>query len=128
MIRAIFEGIAYNSRWILGVIEKFIKQEMNPIHMVGGGANSNVWCQIYADVLNRTIHQVKDPIQTNSRGAAFLASVGLGYITFEDIPKYVEFSNTYEPNPKNRDIYNELFKEFKNFYKRNKKMYRRLNG
>ena len=31
-----------------------------------------------ADVLNRTIRQVKDPIQANVRGAALLASAGLG--------------------------------------------------
>ncbi|MHA1894694.1 MAG: xylulokinase, partial [Candidatus Helarchaeota archaeon] len=64
MIRAIFEGIAFNSRWILKYVEKdFVKRKLDPINMIGGGANSDIWCQIYADVLNRTIKQVKDPIQ-----------------------------------------------------------------
>ncbi|NHI93815.1 MAG: xylulose kinase [Candidatus Lokiarchaeota archaeon] len=128
MIRAIFEGVAFNSRWILKYIEKdFVKMRLNPINMIGGGANSNIWCQIYADVLNRTIKQVKDPIQANARGAAFIASVGLGYIKWDDIAKYIEIKNVYIPNPKNRKIYDELFEEFQLIYKNNKKMYRRLN-
>jgi len=95
--------------------------------MIGGGAKSNIWCQIYADVLDRPIRQVKDPIQANARGAAFIASVGLGYITFDEIPKYTEYTNTYTPNPKNREIYDRIFEEFMNVYENNKKMYGRLN-
>ncbi|GAG12819.1 unnamed protein product, partial [marine sediment metagenome] len=36
-------------------------------------------------------------------------------------------ANTYRPNPENRKIYNELFKQFLNIYKRNKKIYESLN-
>jgi xylulokinase len=75
IVRAFLEGVAYNQRWVLQYAEKFIGRKMNPIHMVGGGAISDIWCQIHADVLNRTIKQIKDPIQTNARGAAFIAAV-----------------------------------------------------
>jgi xylulokinase len=128
IIRAVFEGVAFNSRWILKYFEKFIgNRKLDPINMVGGGASSNIWCQIYADVLNRTIRQVKDPIQTNARGAAFIAAVALGYLKFEEIHKYIEFSNIFKPNPDNREIYDKLFKEFLSIYKNNKKMYKNLN-
>lgn len=126
-VRSVFEGVAYNSRWLLGYVEKFIKQRFEAISMIGGGANSNVWCQIHADVLNRTVKQIKDPIQANVRGAAFLASVALGYFTFDDISDLVEVAHTYEPTPKNRRIYDELFREFLNIYKSNKGIYARLN-
>ncbi|MGQ4873571.1 MAG: xylulokinase [Promethearchaeia archaeon] len=127
LIRAVFEGVAYNSRWICQYVEKNIGRELNPINLIGGGAKSNIWCQIYADVLNRTIRQVKDPIQANVRGAAFIASVGLGLMNFNDIPKYIKYNNIYKPNPENRKIYDELFDEFINIYKNNRNMYRRLN-
>ncbi|MHA1402261.1 MAG: xylulokinase [Candidatus Helarchaeota archaeon] len=128
IIRAIFEGVAFNSRWVLKYLEKFVNgRTLNPINMVGGGSSSDIWCQIYADILNRTIRQVKDPIQANSRGAAFIAAQALGYITFQDIPKYMEYKNTYEPNKENRKIYDELFKEFVKIYENNQKMYKRLN-
>jgi xylulokinase len=130
MIRAIFEGVAYNSRWVLMYVEKkFTKgKKLDPLNMIGGGANSNIWCQIYADVLDRTIRQVKDPIQANARGAGFIAALALGYITIKEIPKLIQFSNEYKPNPKNRKIYDALFKEFINIYENNKKLYRRLNA
>lgn len=127
LVRAIFEGVAYNSRWLLGYVEKFIKRRLDPIHIIGGGANSNVWCQIFADVFNRTIKQVKEPIQANVRGAAFLASLSLGYLTIDDIPDRVQIADTYQPDPKNRKIYDALYREFLNLYKHNKKIYKRLN-
>ncbi len=141
LIRAVFEGVAYNIRWLFMYAEKFIskwvKNEkpemikggfiMPELNIIGGGANSNIWCQIIADVLNRKIKQVKDPIQANARGAAFIASVGLGYIDWNDIPKYTQISNVFKPNPNNRDIYDNLFKEYLNIYKIMKKTYKRLN-
>ncbi len=128
LVRSIFEGVAYNSRWLLGYVEKFIKRRLGPIHMIGGGANSNVWCQIFADVLNRTIKQVKDPIQANLRGAALLASVSLGYLSLNDISTYVQIADTYQPDPVNRSVYDKLFREFLELYKKNKGIFKRLNA
>ncbi|MFX1300544.1 MAG: xylulose kinase, partial [Promethearchaeota archaeon] len=86
-----------------------------------------IWCQIYADVLNREIRQVSNPIQANARGAAFIASVGLGKITFEEIPNIIQISKVFKPNPLNRELYDILFKEYLSIYKTNKDFYRRLN-
>jgi hypothetical protein len=38
------------------------------INLAGGGGNSDVWCQIFADVLNVEARQVQNPIQANVRG------------------------------------------------------------
>ncbi|MDH4213415.1 MAG: FGGY-family carbohydrate kinase [Candidatus Thorarchaeota archaeon] len=127
IIRAVFEGVAYNSKWLFDLVEKFIKRKMDPVNMIGGGAQSDVWCQIYADVLNRTIRQVKDPIMANARGAAFIAAAGLGYCKFEDIPELVQYSNIFHPNPDNHELYRKLYHEFITLYKKNKAMYHRLN-
>jgi len=91
-------------------VEKFIKARLDPITMIGGGANSDVWCQIHADVLNRTIRQVKDPIQANLRAAALLASVALELLSFEQMPGLIPIANTYKPHPEHRGIYDELFR------------------
>ena len=128
LIRAAYEGVAYNCRWLLNYVEKFVKRRFHAINIIGGGANSDVWCQIQADILNRPVRQVKDPMLANARGAAFLASVAFGHITFDDISELVDIHQTYDPNPKNQAIYNELFSEFVNIYKNNKRMYARLNN
>jgi xylulokinase len=127
IVRSTFEGVAFNQKWVLKYIEKFIGRRMDPINMVGGGAISDIWCQIHADILDRTINQMEDPIQANARGSAFLASVALGYMTFDDIPKYVRIKNVFTPNPDNRAIYDELFDEFLCIYKHNSGMCARLN-
>jgi xylulokinase len=127
IIRAVFEGVAYNARWLLGYLERFNKRPFDAINMIGGGANSDIWCQIHADVFNRKIRQVKEPILANIRGAAFLALVALGYLSYDDISERVQIANTYTPLPENREIYDELFAEFVNIYKSNKKLYARLN-
>jgi len=128
IIRAFMEGVAYNTRWSHGYVENFISRRMDPINIIGGGAKSEVWCQIFADVLNREIRQVKDPVQANARGAAFIASAGLGFITFDDIPALTRYSGIFTPRRENRETYDRMFKEFINIYKNNRSMYRRLNG
>jgi xylulokinase len=127
MVRAFFEGVAYNTRWSLKYVEKFVGRKLDPITIVGGGGKSDLWCQIFADVLNRRIRKTKDPMQANARGAAFIASVGLGEIVFDDIPGFIEYENTFEPNPSNRKLYDELFGEFVRIYRNNRAMFMRLN-
>lgn len=127
MVRAVFEGVAYNARWLLKYVELFIKKPIEAINMVGGGAKSDIWCQIHADVLNRPIRQMKDPIEVNVRGAALLAAAALGHIRYDDIASRVPVANTYTPNPDHRKVYDELFPEFLAIYENNKKMYARLN-
>ena len=127
MVRAVFEGVAYNSRWLLEALERFTKRSMSHINMIGGGAVSDLWCQIYADVLNRKIKQVEDPIQANVRGAGFLGCVAMGFLKFEDISDRIAITRTYEPNPANRKLYDDLFTEYVNIYKANRKIFARLN-
>jgi xylulokinase len=127
MVRAVFEGVAYNSRWLLKYVEQFIGRRADTINFVGGGAKSDVWCQIQADVLNRPIRQMKDPIEVNVRGAALLASAALGYMKYDEIGSHVKVNKTFTPNPDHRKIYDELFREFISIYESNRKIHARLN-
>ncbi len=128
MVRAVFEGVAYNTRWMHQYVERFVKRRLDNINFIGGGAQSNLWCQILADVLDRTVRQMEDPRLANARGAAFIASVALGRLRWEDIPGRARATATYEPNPDRRALYDDLFAEFVNIYQNNKHMYARLNG
>jgi len=127
IIRAVLEGVAYNTRWLLGYVEKFIGRRLAAINAIGGGASSDIWCQILADVLGRTIRQMKDPILANARGAAYLAAVALGYTTFDEIANQAQVAHTYTPDPVNKPVYDALFQEFLQIYQRNKPIYARLN-
>ena len=127
IIRAFLEGIAYNTRWLLSPVEKFLGCKVNNINIVGGGAQSDVWCQIFADVMKVEIKQVADPIYANARGAAWIAAAGLGEIKFADIPELIQFRKAYQPQVQNRAVYDRGFENFQLIYKQMKGVYRHLN-
>ncbi|WP_225413274.1 xylulokinase [Stigmatella hybrida] len=127
LVRAVMEGVAYNSRWLLSYVEPFLGRKLDGIRLIGGGARSRVWCQILADVLDRPIHQVDEPVLANARGAAFQAALALKHLTVEEMPSLVPITQTYEPNGAHRGLYDELFGEFLNLYKANKAIFARLN-
>jgi xylulokinase len=52
IIRAFLEGVAFNTRWLQAPAEKFLGRKLSALNIVGGGARSNVWCQILADVID----------------------------------------------------------------------------
>ena len=58
-----------------------------------------------------------------SRGIWYIPSMPV-----KKIPKYIQINNTFEPNPENRKIYDQLFAEFLNIYKHNKAIFKRLNA
>ena len=128
MIRAVMEGVAYNTRWLMGGVESFNGQPFESIRFIGGGAKSELWCQIFADVLDRPIDRVADPLSANVRGAAFVAAVGLGKLKVEEISSKVPIEKRYAPNRNNRMIYDELFKAFLEIQKHSTGMYQRLNS
>jgi len=127
LVRSVFEGVAFNSKWLLDVVETFTKQEMNGLNFIGGGALSDLWCQIHADVLGRTIRRVADPQHANVRGAALLAALALGRATADELAANVRIDATFEPNAGTTAIYDELYPEFRNLYKAHRKIHARLN-
>ncbi|MHA1273855.1 MAG: xylulokinase [Promethearchaeota archaeon] len=127
ILRAVYEGIAYSLRWSLDPIEKKLGK-CKKINIIGGAANSDIWCQIIADVLNREINRVAEPGFCGTKGVGIISLVGSGIIkSFEDAIPLVKIDRLFKPNSENFRIYNKLYNEYKNIYKRNKKLFRRLN-
>jgi xylulokinase len=127
LVRAAYEGIGFNYKWLLGAVEKFIKRPMPSLNWIGGGALSDEWCQIMADVLDREIRRVAEPQQANVRGAAYLASIAMGYATIDELSRHTRIDATFLPDAANRAVYDGLFAEFKAIYKQNKAIHARLN-
>jgi xylulokinase len=128
MVRAVFEGVALNSAWLLGAVEKYAKKRFDSLAFIGGGANSDLWSQMHADVMGRTIRQMADPVQANVRGAGLLTLLALGRISVADIPATVAVKATYEPDPVAGALYAPILEEFINLYKETKGIHKRLNG
>ena len=127
LVRAFLEGVALNTRWLMKPVRKFLGRDITSINLAGGGATSAVWCQIFADVLGIEVRQVRDAIQSNARGAAWIAAAGLGEIALTDVPHLVEFERMCSPLAKNRAVYDDEYGTFLEVHKRMRRLYRRIN-
>lgn len=128
LTRAVMEGLAYNNRWTRGPAEKFIGRKIENFRFSGGGALSDLWSQIHSDVLGVPIHQVDDPVNTTVRGAAFLALVTLGYRSIEELPELIKIRQVFEPDGSNRAVYDKMYNQYRELFKRNKKVFAALNA
>ena len=128
IVRAFFEGVALNTRWLLKPVRKFLGGPVEAINLVGGGGQSDVWCQIVADVLGVTVRRVRDPIQANARGAAWIAAAGLGEIAFSDVPGLVEFDGEFVPSAAAGEVYDARYRTFLEIHKQMRPVYRRINS
>ena len=128
MTRAVMEGLAYNNRWTMGSAETFTGRPFTNFRFAGGGALSDIWAQIHADVLGVPIHQVADPARTTLRGAAMLAFNKLGCRTIEELADLVKIKKVFEPNEANRPVYDTMYGQFRQLFIRNKRIFAALNG
>lgn len=127
-VRAVLEGVANNLRWVREGVERFIGRSFDTLHFIGGGAQSPLWCQIVADVVDRPVRQVAEPNFAIARGAALHAWLALGQMNLDDVARSVEIAQVYQPRREYRQLYDQLFREFVASYKSNQKTFARLNA
>lgn len=109
LLRAIMEGIAFEERLHLSRIETATGTNLEEVRVLGGGATSELWCQILADVLDRPLMTTRSR-EATSLGAAMLAGCAVGW--FASVSDAVQSMSgqgrTFEPGPE-RERYAELF-------------------
>jgi xylulokinase len=127
LARAVLEGVALNFRWLRGPVEKFAGRAFSHIKYYGGGAGSDAWSQILADVLGTPVHQLEDPQFVTCRGMALLAFQRLGLLAFEDFEGRIPVRRVYEPNRAHERLYDARFEQFVAAFRRNRPVFRALN-
>ena len=120
--------VAYNDRWLHEAVESFAKRRLEPIRIVGGGSQSDLWCQIHADVLNRVVERVEDSVNAHLRGAAVFAGLSLGTLLAAEVRDAVPVEATFRPDAATRGRYDRLYAEFPRLYKAQRRMFARLNA
>jgi xylulokinase len=128
LARAVLEGVAMNLRWLLEAAERFVGRRLDPIRLIGGGARIDTWCQILADVCDRSLERVADPLVGGLRGAGLYVGLALGEVAEEDVRDLVPVDRVFAPDPAHRVTYDRLFAEFPKLYARDRRMFARLNG
>ncbi len=128
MLRAVLEGVALHLRWMLPGAEAFSGQSFETLYFSGGGATSDQWAQIMADVTGRPILQLEAARHANTRGAAFLVFRRLGLVADDDVDAFRPIRRRYEPRGDARAAYDRLFEIFVRAYEQTEPVYDALNG
>ncbi len=128
LARAVLEGVAYNLRWLLQAAEHFTRRRLDPIRLVGGGARSDAWCQILADVCDRSVERVADPLLTGLRGGGLAAALAVGRVRADQVRDLVAVDRVFAPDPKQREVYDRMFAEFPRLHRVQRAMFARLNA
>jgi xylulokinase len=128
MIRAVMEGCCYDMYESLKV-SLDIGLQIDEIIVTGGPSKSDLWCQIMADVMNKTIVVVNAP-EAAPFGDAILAGVGTGvFESFEDVAeKFITRVKNYEPIEKNHRMYEEMFKVYQGIYSSTIELFEQLDS
>lgn len=118
--RAVMEGITFSFRDILNIYDQN-GQAFDTVVAIGGGAKSDFWLQMQADIFNKKVVALTNE-QGPGLGAAMIAAVGLGW--FDSLQAcaqaFVHFGQTYQPEPANVARYNELYQIYHQVYAQTK--------
>jgi len=122
--RATLEGVAFSLRDCMDTV-KNLGMEMNRVRVIGGGAKGTLWRQIVADVLGVALEKLKT--DDSSFGAAMLTAVGIGWFSGyeEAAAACVEIDSVTEPIAENRNIYEALFRKYRDIHDALQEIYQR---
>jgi xylulokinase len=124
LTRAVMEGCAYALRDLVDRIAD-LGLPAEEIRTVGGGARSELWCQIKADVTGRPVW-VPAVTETTALGAAMLAGDAVGTWTLEEAADgLVRQARVHEPDGKAVEGYADRYAVYRDLYDRLTPVFRR---
>jgi rhamnulokinase len=112
VVRCCVESLALRYRWVVERLEELTGSNLEVIHIVGGGTQNSLLCQLTADACNRPV--VAGPVEATAIGNALMQAVALGELgSVADLRTVVRRSFPlvdYEPNRDDR--WDALYERF----------------
>jgi sugar (pentulose or hexulose) kinase len=113
LYRAILEGLAFEQHLGTLGVEKALGQPVQRYIAIGGGAQSDLWCQIIADITNKPVFRAA-ATEAAALGAGILAATAAG--CYPDARQAAQgmarlLPRPTEPDPSRHEFYNRLFEE-----------------
>jgi rhamnulokinase len=78
VIRCALESLALRYRWVLEWLEELAGKKLDTIHIVGGGCQNTLLCQLTADACDRVV--VAGPVEATAIGNVLVQAIGLGLL------------------------------------------------
>jgi xylulokinase len=116
LFRSLLEGVAFSFRSMQDWLESS-GAPVRDVRCVGGQARSDVWNQIKADILNRTV-LLPRVVEAVALGAAILAALGIGAHAdlSAAVAAMVGIERRFDPNPERVDRYARVFETYQSLY------------
>lgn len=113
VIRAIYEGICFSHKWHVDKLMEY-REKPNAARFAGGASRSDVWLQMFADVLQMPM-EITRAEELGTLGAAICGAVGIGvFESFDSASKkMVHVDRRFDPQKDKEEIYNRKFKRYK---------------
>ena len=112
MLRAVYEGVVFSH---YTHVRKLLLNREKPkaVQLSGGAANSDVWVQIFADVLQIPVEVMEDK-ELGAMGAAITAGIAAGvYQDYgEAIKRTVRIKKTVYPRSEYAEIYEQKYRQY----------------
>jgi sugar (pentulose or hexulose) kinase len=117
MYRSILEGIAFEQLLAILSVEKAIGRRVQSLIVIGGGAASDLWRHIFADITGKTVCLPKIT-EASALGAAIAAAVGAGwYQSFSEAANAMAgIRGEIKPNWDSHRKYRQLFRSYRRLY------------
>lgn len=112
LYRAMMEATAFGIRHLLEAVHE-AGGEARRLVAVGGGTKGGLWPQIVSDVIDEAQELPEQTIGA-AYGNALLAGIGSGIL--EPDTDWSSIAETIEPNPDNREVYDEMYELYKDLY------------
>jgi rhamnulokinase len=78
ILRCIFESLALKYRWVIGCLEEILGYDLEVIHIIGGGSQNELLCQLTADATGKAV--IAGPVEATAIGNALVQGISLGYL------------------------------------------------
>ncbi|MCU0914393.1 MAG: FGGY family carbohydrate kinase [Planctomycetes bacterium] len=126
--KAILEGLTYELRTNLELLRE-TGIRLDELHAVGGGARSNLWLQMKADIC-RTRLRIPQMTEAACLGAAILASVGAGQSPdiASCVADAVRLDRAVEPGQEQADQYDRRYQVYRKLYPVLKPLYGEMSS
>ncbi|MFI9081482.1 FGGY-family carbohydrate kinase [Streptomyces sioyaensis] len=118
LARAVLEGVAMSGRQVLTAVEAACGARLDTLTLSGGGSRSDLWAQIFADVLRRPVARLAARDNAAVLGAALLGAVGAGF--HPDITTAARTAATvdrvFTPEPARAELLDPLYAVYTTSY------------
>ncbi len=112
LYRALLEATAFGARHLLEVVNE-VGGEGERVVAIGGGTKGDLWVQIISDITGMT-QRLPEQTVGACYGDAMLAGIACGLVDRE--ARWSSMSGTVEPDPENREIYDEIYGIYRDLY------------